>query len=244
MNTITTTAAALALTSLGIAGVQAATTWTGATDNDWGTPSNWNAGVPDGTDAAIIGTSATVTKVGNYDDGAAGNNTSQFTSLSIAEGSTLSYTGGGDFRGETWNIDGTVTMGAVSGFQNPGTTFSFGSNGSLTVNGNMWGNGHDFNLNASINLNSDPAGTLVTQKFFAWTGSNPSGFGTVTDNITGGVTQLADNTTPVNPGEWSFFTQTGGNGYIGVQYISTVPEPSSAALLGLGCISLILRRRK
>lgn len=236
----------LAIASLGLGAAQAASTWTGVTDSDWDTATNWTGGVPDGTDTATIGPGAAVTRTGNFDDGVAGNNTSQFTSLTIATGSTLSYTGGGDFWAETWNANGTITIGGVSGFKNT-TTFNFGSLGSISIAGNMWGNGHAFNLHADIDIASAPSGTLISHSLLNWTGNLSSSLGTVTDTFTvlnGTGTQIADDTVPTNPGEYSFFTTSTSNGGLSVQYVTAVPEPSAAALLGLGGIALIMRRRK
>jgi len=208
--------------------------------------------VPTSGDTVIIGAGAVVQDAG----GVAG----KFAQLNLAEGATLAYGGsGGDFNGEIWNINGTITTNGGNGtygIGGGGAKFNFGVNGSLTMAGgtqnDLWANGNALTITGVIDLGAAPAGTLVERPLFSWSGNLSSGFGSITDSFTElnglGLVQVADNTdvNTLKAGQYSFQTKLARNGSIGVAYVTTqaVPEPGTTALLGLGGLVLILRRRK
>lgn len=104
-------------------------TWTGTTDTDWGTKTNWTpAGVPDSGDDATIDNShepanwpvldqsrtiASLTMNGgqlDMDDGTARTLSVDGTFSIGANGATLGGSGG-TIRAETWSIGGTTSFG-------------------------------------------------------------------------------------------------------------------------------------
>ncbi|QQL43673.1 PEP-CTERM sorting domain-containing protein [Sulfuriroseicoccus oceanibius] len=240
--------------AMSVGGAQAATiVWTGnGGDGLWGTAENWDNGVPSSSDTVIIGAGATVQDTG----GVAGN----FAELELAEGSSLAYSGSGGDMGGIWNVNGTVLSNGGNGtfgIGGSGVTFNFGVNGSFTMAGgtqnNLWANGNALTISGVIDLGAAPAGTLVEKTLFSWAGSlSGGGFGSITESFTElnglGLVRVADNAdvSTLKAGEYSFQTNLTSNGSIGVAYVTAqaVPEPSSAALLGLGGLAMILRRRK
>ncbi len=217
------------------------TTWLGTVDSDWNTVGNWDAGVPAGA-SATIGTGAAVTHAGDFDTGGAGPDVSQFTALDLAAGSSITYAGGGDFHGETWNIDGTVSVAQVAGFDAAGTTLNFGINGSFNLLDNLWGNSTAFNLTGIIDIASGASETVLTQDLMTWGGTLSAPFGTITSSFTElngrPLTQLADNTVPANSGEYSLFQESGA---LSVHYM-TIPAvlfPGDADLVDGGFDSFI-----
>ncbi len=57
------------------------------------------------------------------------------------------------------------------------------------------------------------------------------------EDYTGSTLTITDPGNPGAPGDWKSYVQ-------GIQIVMTVPEPSSTALLGLGGVALMLRRRR
>ena len=57
------------------------------------------------------------------------------------------------------------------------------------------------------------------------------------EDYTGSTLTITDPANPGAPGTWKSYVQ-------GIQIVMTVPEPSSTALLGLGGVALMLRRRR
>ncbi|NWK55067.1 PEP-CTERM sorting domain-containing protein [Verrucomicrobiaceae bacterium N1E253] len=176
------------------------------------------------------------------------NNSQSSTSFYDA---TTSNSGDGTITG--WTESNTTTqLGYVI---NPGSGFTQpteGNNAALVMNQTISQNLGGFILNT---------GDTVTVEFDVWRGNAGNG-STLLINFAGLGTQAASGVTQsissqsfnfvitsdgVTTGDLSFQSTIGGNDYridnIAVSY-TAVPEPSSTALLGLGGIALILRRRK
>lgn len=266
---LTTAATLIALGSF--ASVHAATvTWDnneGAGDNEWGTATNWDGGaVPGNDDTVIIANGDTVNITGN----ALSNNGSNLD-ISVS-GSDLTFTGvGGAFQfnmnGATISLDATssfngggqymrlfgsalviedgATVGGISTMEinNAGGSFTFGLEGSDPFNSIIL---NDLGFNGGVETAIDNTAFVVD--FDGYTGGVQT-FDLIdwNDGSAGGLTEEIFAT--------ANFSFLNGTGYEGstfnwnettntVSLTVAVPEPSSAALIGLGGFALILRRRK
>jgi len=242
------------LLSLGILALatmisQAATpvTWTGnAQDNNWNTPSNWDTNsVPNisGADSVIINNGGTVTHSKKLD----------FTNgsdLTMTSGSSLTISGDFIVRdGATIAVESgsTLTLTGAAGTNHQfithgGSTFNIG--GTLAANGPS---GNPLKAPSGLNGGGFNFTTLgAKMQFDEFTGS-----GTLLGYLKGKATNgffLIDGTTVSDLGmdnaENGMFLKFTGSDTAGSLTLVAVPEPSSAALLGLGGLALILRRRK
>ena len=98
----------------------------------------------------------------------------------------------------------------------------------------------DFGESLSFSF-SEPV-TLTSYDALYWDGGSYSyTIGGKTYNDSGNGTKLAQTTDSFT---LITFNQVGGNGGFSNVTFATVPEPSSAALLGLGGLALVLRRRR
>ena len=95
-----------------------------------------------------------------------------------------------------------------------------------------------FNPAEQVFNNATTANMGATQSY--GTGDMQVGATTVTDpNPVFQINDTSFTLTNVDAG-----TESGGIGFMTFNITATVPEPSSAALLGLGGLALLLRRRK
>lgn len=121
----------------------------------------------------------------------------------------------------------------------------------------------DTSLQDGADPNTSITTTAASSFLVEWYGSNDDGTPTIasgplgnvvavdltgnnTDTDTGTITSA--HATSVGPGtyvtEWNRIGSSLNDGSVVVAFAAAVPEPSSAALLGLGGLALILRRRK
>lgn len=249
--------AAATLIAVGsFASVHAAVIWDnngGTGDNKWGTATNWDAAAPVASDIVIIDNGDTVNITGNI--------LASNLNITLSGGSDLTYTGvGGAFQlnlksatvalatGSTLASDGDIRMWNSASIEfddgadlngktefrgaNAGLQFNLGATGFTTVTaGNLgfWSGNDLSDINFTVDLTDYTAGA-ATITLIDWTGGSGS------QALLDGANQ----------------TITGGSGNLiwddtnkAIQLnIAAVPEPSSAALLGLGGLALILRRRK
>ncbi len=184
---ISTLAAALALTVASVLSVQASVTdnWTGATSTDFGTGSNWNNGVPTAGIATVIDLASgnvSVISTGSYFTGSLvvgqGNNSaanqltlqgaSNLTSDSNAmlgqNGSSLGRVAVNDLS--TWTVQGVTTVGGAGAgnltVANGGLVVASGSDGNgfgLTLGASSTGNGTV--LVTDVETNSSTASSIV-----------------------------------------------------------------------------------
>ena len=256
----------LALASLGISAAQAAVTWSGADLADFATGSNWVGGAaPTNTDDIIIdnGTRADYT-------GSAGDFASNST-LTITGAGSGYFTNEGNWtrlNGTTTVTAGTIDVAGtlVFGSDNivTGSTINLNLSGGSAQTGNeLWFGWASAEVNHTINVNISNGGSLTSTggggaSIWLWddvtinfTGSgtieaagpglkNGAGLVSWEDLWTAGDLQFNG----ANAGSFSdHFSTTGTNG-TDTYTLTAVPEPSSTALLGLGGLALILRRRK
>ncbi|MCP5536457.1 MAG: DNRLRE domain-containing protein [Akkermansiaceae bacterium] len=146
-------------------------------------------------------------------------------------------------EGNSGWVEGTVNGAVQNGSAtwnhkaNPGTTWLGGSSGANAA-ADRYGSMGSFTLTSGTDVIDDVIDTTLTVGGTGFsdltalvdhwnTGSNNAGF-----QIYGGT------------GQWGFDSKEGsGAAQLIIDY-TPVPEPSSAALLGLGGLALILRRRK
>ncbi len=133
---------------------------------------------------------------------------------------TASSTGGGleNHHSGTWGIGSSLSTGfAEAEISSSDTlTFTFGQAMTFTsVQTNFWdGNTVSYTINGTT-----------------YTGAGANG-ATLASATTDSFTTISFSTTSTANGTFSNIT------------FETVPEPSSTALLGLGCLALVLRRRQ
>ena len=243
-------AAATLIAAGSFASVHAATvTWDGGgSDGLWTTATNWDGDtVPVISDTVVIDTAVAVTKATGFENGlnvtlsngatvanSSGNVGMGSSTFNIGSGSSMS---GNVFR--VWDttklvFDDGADINANTEFRGTkaGLQFNLGATGFTTVTaGNLqfWSGNDLSDVNFTVDL-TDYTGGADTFTLIDWT--NGSGSQALLD----GANQ----------------TITGGSGNLiwddtnkAIQLnIAAVPEPSSAALLGLGGLALILRRRK
>ena len=124
------------------------TEWTGNTDTDWGTATNWTEGVPDASHSAIIPTAVTSGNWPTYSTGSS-------TCYEVANYGTLYVTGGSlntnyDFlsgSGSTTSLTGYggINYGMIEG--------DFNCNGTVNISDNALISGHEFNSASGSTLN-------------------------------------------------------------------------------------------
>ena len=220
--------------------------WESNTDDDWDTGSNWDTNavpVIDGTDTVAIN-NGTVTRTGNLDFLGG-------SDLTMTGNSTLTVTG--DFYVRN-NATISVESGSTLEMQGP-AFYTYGSS-VYDLKGTLIASG------PSSNAIKAPAGIDAGGFDFTAVGAKLQ-----FDNFTSGSETLEHYLTrkaSVDAGNNSFYMIDGtkvfgfgsanavGGKYLefsgttteGALTLVNVPEPSSAALLGLGGLALILRRRK
>ncbi|MGJ8655426.1 MAG: PEP-CTERM sorting domain-containing protein [Akkermansiaceae bacterium] len=122
---------------------------------------------------------------------------------------------------------------------------------SATTRNGFQGLNSDFGTLTSLSDDLDSAVTLGSRQLFTLT-VNADGSGTATLNSTSAnltAGQLSSLFTDSADGEFYFAAYSQGNSGLTIHEVSinaldAIPEPSSTALLGLGGLALILRRRK
>ena len=152
-----------------------------------------------------------------------------------------------DLDAISWTAMGSTAT--VNVRDNTGTTGAGTSIAIYTVTGNLVANGYtdlwDGFIANEITVDEQGDDNIVTS---AWTGSN--GIGTTSSNSLGLATVRAGNPTREDVSGWWMNRIGGANNNSYSMYAMSevltvaVPEPSSAALLGLGGFALIFRRRK
>lgn len=284
----------LAAGMLAMTNAQAATTWTGTTNSDFGTNSNWNNSAPGQVD---------VDQLATINNGDTVNVTTDYTApntyrLTVEGGSTLNASG--SFTATRFNIGASSTVNLLSG--SAFTLPSFGSptnSGGWTINGTleMSGGTHAFNGrlfgsgtirvigdDADIHFHQISSGSLGYEFEFDATGVSSligggtgiggsgagpfwSGLGTSTLDVDGSLYSVI-----AGPQTYELFNTTitaastfdlgnvnisGFAHYYDVSFeqvtegsrsikrlVIMAPEPSSTALLGLGGLALMLRRKR
>ena len=145
MKTLTSLKVALAsfLILCGIASHAATTTFTGASDQNWGNAANWSGGVPNTGDDVVISASQTVNVLAN---------TVSIATLTMNSGSVLNL-GSADFT-----VTGTSSLQGTLGDNTAGGVNTF--TGAATVTGNLsFGGNLPIIFNAVLTINS---GAVVT----------------------------------------------------------------------------------
>jgi len=161
--------AGLAALSIGCAASAAPVTWTGATDSEWGTGSNWDtASAPnlDGTDNGFVSNGDTV----NYNATALGD-------IVVNAGSTLTIDGGSTWQqnqgnwsqinGGTLALDNgtfsrTVGGNLVLGFNNgDDATVTLDNGAAIAVGGELWFGHADGRINQALSVTID-GGSSIT----------------------------------------------------------------------------------
>ena len=222
---------------------QAAVVWTGATDNDFFNDANWDfSGAVNGTTAidptTIINEDLTVT-------GATVSGTvAGFGFFAIGDGfsitldnSSLTMTGSGGIQGSDdgagaarTNAPSLVNLTNGSDlniqFFSVGVDINIDGTSSLNIRGGGDGLNSQTELSRVL-LEEGGQFTLPTRAAFDEQVTANNGAGNI---VVGGVDATTANMDDL-------FTFAGGTG-------TATPEPSSTALLGLGGLALILRRRK
>jgi hypothetical protein len=260
------------IAALALAGpVSAATIWVDGVDNNWNTAGNWSDGVPSGGETVTIGDGFTVNapstvNLATFDLKLQG--TLNFGSGANYEaGGSITVSGSGQLNGvpnafiapsygtTTFNLDGDSAQ--ISNFAQIG---SF--NGFTTVNWNLTpgetginpiaATGFDLFANGTDNLTVDLTGydiangdsmTLFTypdlEGVFESVVINGQSIGSNLGDVstTSFSTVLADNS--IWTGDLVITSSS-----VSLANLTFVPEPSSTALLGLGGLALMLRRRR
>ena len=269
--------------------VNAATTWNGNIDSDFGTSGNWTNNSPGNATDDGNGNTATINNGGTV------NVTSNYTGandyrLDISGGSTLN--GSADFTADRLRIRNTGTVNLTGGaFTLPKTSTS-NNGGGLTIDSggtlNISGGNHIFNERSTINgtfrvdgsastirmnqigtafgdfefiFDEGGVSTITGDLGFSWlslTNADVTVDGSAFNGI--GSFTLFDGNAAGNPPPPGSFTIT-GLGAEGVGWtlditnntnpgpndtivLTVLPEPSSTALLGLGGLALMLRRKR
>jgi hypothetical protein len=293
MKTKTSIPALLAVTTLTVSSIHAATLWTSTTNSDFGTDSNWDNSAPGkvGVDqlatinnGVTVNVTADYTAPNTYRLAVQGNSTLNVSAAmtvnrltTIATGSTLNLLDGSAFtmpkvsggNNAIWSIYGTLEIS--------GGTHAF--NERLSGNGTIRVVGSDsethFNqiiggLNYAFEFDTDGVGSLIgggtgiggSGAGPYWSALNSSnldvdGSAFVLSGAPQTFTLMETTTTAFSNFNTANVNITGlgdeGLGYTFQQYqdggrnyieLTVLPEPSSAALLGLGGVALLLRRRR
>ncbi|WP_411183814.1 autotransporter domain-containing protein [Pseudomonas sp.] len=235
-----------------LSGMASAQTWTGATDTDWNTASNWTGGTPAAADAADINSPA-----GNQPT--LGSVTPALTATNVSAG-TLTISAGGELVSTDVNISGSGAIenagditGAVSVTDTGILTNNGGSlNGSLSLNDSgsfrttSSGTIGALNIGAGATATISAAtGTTLTQTgaFVALTPSGSLTFGSATD--TGRVVMTANG--GMYWGDFSVNVAGGTLAAAGSQFASVLPYISSTsvaagATLDIGSIDTTVQR--
>lgn len=160
--------------------------WTGGTNNDWFTASNWNSGVPDNTHSAVLGSGLAADVA---IDGAAATAYNMYVglfydgNLLIGNGGTLTNSGFGNVgygfltygavtvtgAGSAWNIaagpvsigsggTGIVTIENGGAFSSAGTSLGYDASGTGTVN--VEGAGSIWTDTGQLDVGVDGNGTI------------------------------------------------------------------------------------
>ena len=230
-------------------------TWTGG-DGPWGDGNHWthpgstNATPVTTKDDVLIGNGSTVTRGGNL---------SFEKTLEVSGGSTFTFSSGDIIA----NKGGTITVKTGSTIKVSGNNSAFqtnagGTSGSVySLEGTLLASGASSNpIKAPSGLGTDGGFDFTTLgakiQFDNFTGSNLLTYLNGKATIGGGTNSFFmiegtkvhgfDVTDAVN-GKYIQFTGSSTAGSLEL-VAAPVPEPSSTALLGLGGLALILRRRK
>lgn len=140
--------------------LHAQTTWTGATDNDFGTAGNWSNGTPNNS-----------TNPGTISGGTP-SSTSNINGVNITQsGGTFSYSGTLQ-SGTTWNLNGGVFDISTTNRFNLGTSTTLNVNGgnlTSTGGGQFWVNSDSAAVNILSNLTTS---ALIWQRLGTFTIDN------------------------------------------------------------------------
>jgi len=294
MKTKTYIPALVAVTTLTVSSIHAATVWTGTTDSDFGTATNWDNSAP-----GQVG----VNEIATINNGDTVNVTTDYTApntyrLEISGNSTLNVSAAMTVNRLT-TLAGGSTLNLLDGSAFTMPKISSGNNGGWTINGTLEisGGTHALNerlfsgggtirvvgsdsethfnqiasaLNYEFVFDADGVSSLIG----GGTGISGSGAGPYWSNLDTSTLDV-DGSAFVLSGAPQTFTlmetttnalsnfntanvnitglgveglnytfqqyQDGGTNYI---ELTVLPEPSSAALLGLGLSSMLLRRRR
>jgi hypothetical protein len=179
------------LTSIGVAGsASGVTVWTGATDNDWNTAGNWDAGVPNAvTDATIdlAGADVTTSATGNAVDDLTVSASGGTATLNISGGSlqtnetvllgTSDGVGTGTYAGVINHTSGSLSITTgTPGLGNRDLRIATGDNDGSTLTATYNFGGSDA-VTAPTFLN-DSRRVLIGQRQNHTGNLNMSGFGT------------------------------------------------------------------
>jgi hypothetical protein len=285
--------ALLAVTTLTVSSIHAATTWTGTTNSDFGTNSNWDNSAPGQVgvnELATINNGDTVnvttdyTAPNTYRLAVQGNSTLNVSAAmtvnrltTIASGSTVNLLDGSAFtmpkvssgNNDGWSINGTLEIsGGTHAFNErlvgSGTIRVIGSDSETHFHQIISSLGYEFEFDATGVSSLIGGGTGI-----GGSGAGPywSSLGSSTLDVDGSAfvlsgapqtfTLMETTTTALSNFNTANVNITGlgdeGLGYTFQQYqdggrnyieLTVLPEPSSAALLGLGGVALLLRRRR
>ena len=251
-----------ALAGLSLTTAQAAVVWDGGVTGSWNTTTNWNPdGLPGSADDVTISNAAVTMNEGNFNINSLSLINSSLDGIdSGTNGAVIRWTNGGT----VFNIDGTSNLGTADDFFDMrGVTLNFDSGakadlgtwefkdsskirfdladgGFTTINGGRLKTEHAANLytwEVDMADYTGGAGTITLLDFATNNGNlvdmTSALFDTGTRSVLNAGTTYAGSTLSWN------------ESLLAVELnITAVPEPSSAALLGLGGLALILRRRK
>lgn len=149
---------------------------------------------------------------------------------------------GGDlFVGQTVSID-LATLGVTSGTF-VGVDFRQGS--TTGIGYNFQGGGSNYGVFSSSGVTDSGVGFSASFKTISLTRDTATDYTLSIDGTNFASLTLANSTTAID--EIRVFNDTSGGGndvLFNNLNVTAVPEPSSAALLGLGGLALIFRRRK
>ncbi len=234
-----------AITAAAILNSQAVVSWTGATDNDLFEDSNWDfSGAVNGT--ALIDPDFFIFEDLTISNATVSGATAGFGYLGLGDGhfltldnTTLEITGTGGFQSlddgaGSPRVNAPMTVNLTNGssadiqFLNVGVDIVIDGTSSLNIRGGGDGLNSQTEL-SRILLSEGGQLTLTNRAEFDEQISANNGAGNILVN---GIEVTAANID-------TLFTFSGSTATA-----TAVPEPSSTALLGLGGLALILRRRK